>query len=235
MTMQSSVRPQEGVCAEPTIHSWTLLLDVVSDDVAALQGLLLRFPSLVDSLSARFSEANLNVVLAIGAEYWPILAPDSEPPSGLKSIETNTVGEFALPQTHADFALICRADRLDANYFAVRVMLEWFGDLVIVQDDIQGFRYLDGRDLFGFRIDPDMPHGNLRRELAYVAGHDSLYAGGSYLCLQRVHLNLKRWEQLSVEQQREIMGREKVSGQPWPTALPNHAEKSARGALALRS
>lgn len=220
-------KPQEGICAEPSIHSWVLLLDVTSDDVHGLRQQISRFPQFADKLSDRFSEAHLSCVLAVGEGYWDILA--STRPRELASQPEFPHNEYPLPPSHADLALIFRADRMDANYFAGRVMLEWLQDFVALNEEIHGFRYLDGRDLFGFKIDPDMAHGMHRRSLAFIPETESKeFAGGSYLWLQRYFLDIKRWDTLPVEEQRAIMGREKVSSQPWPTEGANHKEKTSR-------
>lgn len=220
-------KPQEGICAEPSIHSWVLLLDVTSDDVHGLRQQLSRFPQFADKLADRFSEAHLSCVLAVGEGYWDILAATR--PRELAPQPEFLETEYPLPPTHADLALIFRADRMDANYFAGRVMLEWLQDFVALNEEIHGFRYLDGRDLFGFRIDPDMPHGVERRTLALIPESSSKeFAGGSYLWLQRYFLDIKRWDKVDDETQRDVMGREKVSGQAWVTEQPSHREKTCR-------
>ncbi|MCC5855735.1 MAG: Dyp-type peroxidase [Idiomarina sp.] len=224
--MNRPQRPQEGICAEPSIHAWVLLLDVVSDDVETLRERLSRFPQFTDGLAGRFSESQLSCVVAIGEPYWDILA--SQRPRELQPMPSLPHSEYSFPDKPADIALIFRADRMDANYFAGRVMLEWLGELVSLNEEIHGFRYLDGRDLFGFRLDPEMPHGTKRREMAWIdAGDDTDFAGGSYLWLQRYQVDLRRWEKLSVEAQRDIMGREKVSGKRWPVDRPTHADKTS--------
>ncbi|RUO42931.1 hypothetical protein CWE15_05895 [Aliidiomarina taiwanensis] len=220
-------KPQEGICAEPSIHSWVLLLDVTSDDVDGVRQQLKRFPKFADELAARFSEAQLSCVLAIGEGYWDILS--STRPRELAPQPVFMTSEYPLPSSHADLALIFRADRMDATYFAGRVMLEWLQEFVVLNEEIDGFRYLDGRDLFGFKIEPNMPHGQQRRDFAYIPESVSReFAGGSYLWFQRNFLDVNRWHALDVEQQRELMGREKVSGEPWPSAQPSHRDKTSR-------
>lgn len=220
-------KPQEGICAEPSIHSWVLLLDVTSDDVHGLRQQLSRFPQFADKLADRFSEAHLSCVLAIGEGYWDVFSATR--PRELAPQPEFLDSEYPLPPSHADLALIFRADRMDANYFAGRVMLEWLQDFVALNEEIHGFRYLDGRDLFGFRIEPDMVHGIQRRSLALVPESDSKeFAAGSYLWLQRYYLDIKRWDALDVEAQREVMGREKVTGQPCLTEQPSHRDKTKR-------
>lgn len=218
-------KPQEGICAEPSIHSWVLLLEVVSDDVHGLRQQLSRFPQMVEQLAVRFSDAQLSCVLAIGESYWDVLAATR--PRELAPQPTFLGNEYPLPATQTDLALILRADRIDANYFAGRVMLEWLRDFVVLHQEIQGFRYLDGRDLYGFRLDAHIPHGKNRRALSFIAPQESKeFAAGSYLWLQLYTIDSQRWDQLTLAEQEEVMGREKLTGKAYVTEQANHRNKT---------
>lgn len=207
-------RSQLGICAEITLHSWVLLFDITTDQVLSVRTLLKRFPSLSEELAKRFSEANLSCVLAIGANYWRILS-QTKPRELSTSPSLPALAEL-LPLQNADLAILIHSDRADSNFFAAQTFRTWLETIATLEEDWQGLRYLDGRSLFGFKAPLNvMPHGKKRRDWALLSSKTNReFGGGSYLWLQKNYLDLGGWHQLSTEQQREIMGCEKVSGEP---------------------
>ena len=220
-------QPQTGVYAEPNLHGMTMLLNVMTDDVEVMQRKVARIPQLLDELERRFSEAMLNGFVAIGSDYWDILYP-SVRPLQLGGFPDCSDGDRQTPRESADLLISIRSDRYDVNYLAGRTLLEWLGYDVEVIEQITSFRYLDGRDLFGFIEAPDNPRGIRRRDVAVIQD-DPVFQGGSYLFTQKFRYDLRRWEQLSVTIQEHVMGRKKVSGERISEAtlsLVTHAQKS---------
>ena len=72
-------REQFGICAEPSLHGYYLLFNVLDDKNAHIRQALSRLPALFDKYADRFSEANLAGVVAIGANYWDELYPHARP------------------------------------------------------------------------------------------------------------------------------------------------------------
>lgn len=220
-------QPQTGVYAEPNLHGMTMLLNVMTDDVEVMQRKVARIPQLLDDLERRFSEAMLNGFVAIGSDYWDVLYP-SVRPLQLGGFPDCSDGDRQTPRESADLLISIRSDRYDVNYLAGRTLLEWLGYDVEVIEQITSFRYLDGRDLFGFIEAPDNPRGIRRRDVAVIQD-DPVFQGGSYLFTQKFRYDLRRWEQLSVTIQEHVMGRKKVSGERISEAtlsLVTHAQKS---------
>ncbi|SDB18584.1 putative iron-dependent peroxidase [Pseudidiomarina indica] len=220
-------QPQTGVYAEPNLHGMTMLLNVMTDDVEVMQRKVARIPQLLDELERRFSEAMLNGFVAIGSDYWDILYP-SVRPLQLGGFPDCSDGDRQTPRESADLLISIRSDRYDVNYLAGRTLLEWLGYDVEVIEQITSFRYLDGRDLFGFIEAPDNPRGIRRRDVAVIQD-DPVFQGGSYLFTQKFRYDLRRWEQLSVTIQEHVMGRKKVSGERISEAtlsLVTHAQKN---------
>lgn len=220
-------QPQTGVYAEPNLHGMTMLLNVMTDDVEVMQRKVARIPQLLDDLERRFSEAMLNGFVAIGSDYWDVLYPSMRPLQ-LGGFPDCSDGDRQTPRESADLLISIRSDRYDVNYLAGRTLLEWLGYDVEVIEQITSFRYLDGRDLFGFIEAPDNPRGIRRRDVAVIQD-DPVFQGGSYLFTQKFRYDLRRWEQLSVTIQEHVMGREKVSGERISEAtlsLVTHAQKS---------
>lgn len=220
-------KAQAGICAETSLHGLVLLLNSKPGQLDSLREKLSGFPELVNNLDQRFSEALLSAVMAFGSECWNQLWP-AHRPRQLSTFPEIAESHYVLQPTDFDMAIVLRSDRADCNYFAGRVLLEWLAPDVWLQHEQTLFHYLDDRNLFGFSCVPDNPHGRLRREVALLNDEDDeLLAQGSYLYLQQYELDIKTWQELSVEKQRQIMGREKVSGKAWPGDQPGHARKAS--------
>lgn len=220
-------QPQTGVYAEPNLHGITILLNVMTDDVEVMQRKIARIPQLLDGLEQRFSEAMLNGLVAIGSDYWDVLYPEVRPLQ-LSGFPDCSDGDRQTPRESADLLMSIRSDRFDVNFLAARTLLEWLGHDVEIIDQINTFRYLDGRDLFGFIEAPDNPHGMRRRDVSVIQD-DPVFQGSSYLFTQKFRYDLRRWEQLSVTIQEHVMGRKKVTGKRISEAtlsMVTHAQKN---------
>lgn len=226
-------RAQAGICAEPNLHGLTLLLNVMTDDVLSMRRKLSRVPAILGELDDRFSEAMLNGVVAVGSDYWDVVYP-SQRPAHLQSFPDfsggDNSGDRQAPRESIDILLQIRSDRFDANFLAARTLMEWFGHDVELIEQIRSFRFLDGRDLTGFIDSPDNPKAMKKRQAALISHDDDpVFAGGSYLFVQKFRHNLRRWEQLGPEAQEELMGRRKVTGERISEASSSsvtHAGKS---------
>lgn len=206
-------RAQAGIYAEPNLHGMTLLLNVMTDDVRAVQRKLARIPAILAELDERFSEAMLNGFVAVGNHYWDILYPEQRPLQLSQFPELHD-GDRQAPRTPVDLLVCLRSDRFDVNFQASRTILEWLGHDVELMEQVKTFRFMDGRDLLGFIDAPENPRGNRRKNMALVkADEDPLFAAGSYLFMQKFRHDLRRWEQLDVEMQEHIIGRTKRLGE----------------------
>ncbi|MCC5878553.1 MAG: Dyp-type peroxidase [Idiomarina sp.] len=223
-------RPQSGVCAESSLHGLVLLCQLRNSHFASARLKLARIPSLVKSLDSRFSEALLTVVTAVSARGWERLGCAQKPP-GLSAFPrfNNTI--HSVTAHPFDLAFVIRSDRADANFFAGRVLMEWFGDDLELAAEHNLFHYLDNRSLLGFRCVPGAVHGRKREQLSLLDEPDEpLWHRGAHLFIQHYLLDVERWQSLSVEQQEQIVGRRKMGGERITTPLPSHADKTEQAA-----
>ncbi|TRW50368.1 Dyp-type peroxidase [Aliidiomarina halalkaliphila] len=219
-------RPQSGIYAEPSLHGLFVFMHIDSDDVAGVRACLASLPEHIKHWQGYFSEALLSVVVGIGEAYWDVLSPDSRP-DGLHGVPDFTRSEHPCPATPYDFVLIVRSDRVDANYATARALQEVLTGVAVLAQETVSFRYLDGRDWLGFKVNPDMPHGGQRRELALVRSDDDPeFEDGSFLWIQQSRAEVARFSRLTNAEQERLMGRERSSGQRLKTAKQSHAEKN---------
>src|SRR5262249_40072067 len=93
---------------------------------------------------------------------------------------------------------------------ATQILARLTGAVTTV-DEIQAFRYFDQRDLLGFVDGTENPTGNAAAEAVFIRDEDPLFAGGSYVIVQKYFHNLDAWKSVSTEVQEKIIGRTKVA------------------------
>ncbi|MBU2894849.1 Dyp-type peroxidase [Colwellia sp. D2M02] len=202
-------REQFGICAEPNLHGSYLLFNVLDDKNAFIRAALSRLPALFDDYADRYSEANLIGVVAIGAAYWDEFYPQARPDS-LASFPAMHSGDRVAPSDSYDIYVEIRSDRADVNHIVSTKICQLFAESVELSEQIQAFRFLDGRDLTGFVDGTENPQGLHRREVALVKEQDQpLFAGGSYLHVQRYEHNIRLWNSLAEHEQEDVYGRTK--------------------------
>ena len=203
-------REQFGICAEPSLHGYYLLFNVIDDDNTYLKQALSRLPELFDNYADHYSEANLTGVIAIGANYWDDLYPKARPKE-LKPFSAMACDDRFAPSTSYDLYIEVRSDRADVNHIVSSKIHDLLGNSVELIEQVRAFRFLDGRDLTGFVDGTENPRGQHRRNVALVAEEDDvLFASGSYLHIQRYRHNMKLWHATEQKQQEDIIGRTKV-------------------------
>ncbi|WP_448565602.1 Dyp-type peroxidase [Thalassotalea ganghwensis] len=208
-------REQFGICAEPSLHGYYLLFNVVDDDTDYIREALSRLPALFDKYADRFSESNLTGVVAIGANYWDELFPDARPKQ-LAPFSEILADDRIAPATHYDLYIEVRSDRADVNHIVATKVCNLLADSVELVEQVRAFRFLDGRDLTGFVDGTENPRGRHRREVALVGEQeDPKFAGGSYLHIQRYRHNLNLWNTLEVKEQEDIIARTKIDNEEY--------------------
>lgn len=207
-------REQLGICAEANLHGSYLLCRALDGQEARLRHKLARIPQILNRLAEHFSEAMLSGFVAVSNQYWDTLYPWQRP-KGLTTFPELSSEQVSIYPATADLLIQVRSDRADVNYIALQQIYQLLQAHIDSVEHLQSFRYLDGRQLTGFTDMLANPRGILRRKAALVdANVDPLFAAGSYLHFYRLHIDLKRWQQLSLAQQEEVMGYRKLDGSP---------------------
>jgi putative iron-dependent peroxidase len=202
-------REQFGICAEANLHGTYLLFNALDDKNAFIREALSRLPALFDTYADRFSEANLIGVVAIGANYWNEFHPSARP-ALLKPFPIMGSEDRFAPANNVDLYIEIRSDRADVNHIVSNKVCDLLANSVELIEQIQCFRFLDGRDLTGFVDGTENPKGKHRREVALIVDEDDiLFSAGSYLHIQRYRHNLALWNSLEQQKQEDVFGRTK--------------------------
>jgi putative iron-dependent peroxidase len=223
-------REQFGICAEPNLHGSYLLFNVLEDKNAFIRIALSRLPALFDDYAEQYSESNLIGVVAIGAAYWDEFYPQARP-EFLAPFPSMHSGDRVAPSNSFDIYIEVRSDRADVNHIVSTKVCQLFAESVELVEQVQGFRFLDGRDLTGFVDGTENPQGFHRRDVALVKKEDeALFAAGSYLHIQRYEHNLRLWNSLAEHEQEDVYGRTKLDNIEYKSehkALTAHTKRTS--------
>jgi putative iron-dependent peroxidase len=158
----------------------------------------------------RLPEADLSAVVGIGSDAWDRLFGGPRPAELHPFRELRGERHFA-PATVGDLLFHLRADQMGLCFeFATQVMNRLAG-VTTVQDEVQGFRYFDERDLMGFVDGTESPAGRAGEAAALVGAEDPDFTGGSYVTVQKYLHDMDSWNALSTEEQERVIGRLKLS------------------------
>jgi putative iron-dependent peroxidase len=187
------------VCLRPEPGAYAL----VRSFCAGLAGL-------IRAVEFRDVEAGLTCVAGFGSNAWDKLFGPPRP-AELHPFQEIRSGDRHAVSTPGDILFHIRAKRMDLCFELATQIMESIGDMVTVADEVQGFRYFDDRDVLGFVDGTENPRGDGAREAAIVGDEDPIFAGGSYVIVQKYLHNMKAWNALSTEAQERIIGRRKLS------------------------
>lgn len=199
---------QSGVCVDARSYASFIAFDWMKGvDAVLARQVLAQVPELTGQMAKQYPEAGLCSVIAIGAAAWETLYVAK--PLELKAFPhfSNTV--IDLPGREVGGLLHICSERHDLNFELARRIAEQLAPLVSWGEQIDGFRYLDSRDLTGFVDGTENPQGEERAEVALVGDEDPTFAGGSYLHVQRWVHNMPKWQSIPVAEQERVIGRTK--------------------------
>src|SRR5467141_508039 len=181
-----------------------------SENRAILRSFCGDIAALVRAVEFRDLEAGLSCVMPFGSDAWDRLfgQPRPEELHPFREIEAGARHAVATP---GDLLFHIRAKRMDLCFeLAVQIMAR-LGEAVSPVDEVHGFRYFDDRDLIGFVDGTENPTGQAAIDAAYVGTEDAVFAGGTYVIVQKYLHDLAGWNALSTEVQERIIGRTKLS------------------------
>jgi putative iron-dependent peroxidase len=202
--------PQPGILMEEKAHALFLVLRARTGvNGRALLRACAKAPRLCDVVARRDKKAALRCTVAFGRRLLESAAGSNDVPKQFHEfVPIRTVGG-EVPRTPADVLFHIGSNRHDLNFELARTLLAKVGELVSVEEEVAGFRYLDGRDLTGFIDGTANPKGRVRAEAALIGPEDKSFAGGSFVLIQRYVHNLAAWSRLSQRDQEAAIGRTK--------------------------
>ncbi|MBB5223903.1 putative iron-dependent peroxidase [Amaricoccus macauensis] len=187
----------------------TLTVGPREQDLTTVRELLGDLASLKRGVGFRNNQAGLSCVAGIGATLWKRLSPGATPQGLHPFREIN--GVHHAPSTPGDLFFHIRAMRPDFCFELATNIMKRLAGVVTVEDETQGFKFFDDRDLLGFVDGTENPTGQEAIESVLIGDEDKPFTGGSYVIVQKYMHDLAAWEALTVERQEVIIGRHKLS------------------------
>src|SRR5712671_6255784 len=181
-----------------------------SDNRAAVRAFCADLPALIRAVEFRDLEARLSCVMGIGSDAWDKLFGDPRP-AELHPFREIHAGTRHAVSTPGDLLFHIRAKRMDLCFELATQIMARIGHSVSPEDEVHGFRYVDDRDLIGFVDGTESPRGQEAVGAVLVGEEDPIFAGGSYVIVQKYLHNMDGWNALSSEDQERIIGRKKLS------------------------
>jgi putative iron-dependent peroxidase len=177
---------------------------------AAVRSLCGDLAALLRAVGFRDIEGNLSCVMGIGSDAWDRLFGQPRP-AELHPFREIRAGSRHAVATPGDLLFHIRAKRMDLCFELATQIMTKLGGAVSPVDEVHGFRYFDDRDLIGFVDGTENPTGQVATDAAYIGAEDAVFAGGSYVIVQKYLHDLAGWNTLSTEAQERIIGRSKLS------------------------
>jgi putative iron-dependent peroxidase len=177
---------------------------------ASVLSLCADLSALLRSVGFRALEDMLSCIMGFGSDAWDRLF-GSPRPAELHRFREIRSGPRHAVSTPGDLIFHIRAKRMDLCFeLATQIMARLEGAVTTV-DEVQGFRYFDERDLLGFVDGTENPTGSAATDAVFLRDEDPVFAGGSYVIVQKYFHNLDAWNNIPTEAQEKIIGRMKVS------------------------
>jgi putative iron-dependent peroxidase len=165
--------------------------------------------NLDNSAIVRFPDTGASCVMGIGYNAWINLHLPIPIPKELENFAPIVGEKHTAVSTKGDLHFHIRGDSTSVCYDLARAVSDVLGPIAISIEEIHGFRYWDGRSIFGFVDGTENPQGQDRASFGLVGDDDSVYKGGSYLFVQKYIHDLNSFEELSTEEQEKVFGRSK--------------------------
>ncbi len=196
----SSLIPQPGLLAEPgrSAHYLEMNLHQEAD-----------IPRICAALDcARQTLADVYIAVAFGAGAWQRLQPAWQPAQLQSFTELRGENGYTMPATQRDVFFWIHGEDQGEVMSAVLQVHDAMRDVALTLLDLNGFKNREARDLTGFVDGTANPKGDKRLDAALIPEGEA-GAGGSYVLSQKWRHHLQAFNQLSVHEQEQIIGRTK--------------------------
>ena len=186
-----------------------LVMTVDEGGEEAVADALTEVSALKRSVGFRIPEGELSCVVGIGSACWDRLY-GSPRPAGLHPLPVLRGEPQTAVSTPGDLLFHIRAHRFDLCFELATRLVDALAGAARVVDEVHGFRSFDERDLLGFVDGTENPEPGEAADAVVIGEEDPLFAGGSYVIVQKYLHDLGAWSAISVEEQERAIGRTKL-------------------------
>ena len=206
------MKPQD-VTNTPGEHAIFMIFGLQNGNeaLAKVKDLCADFTAVARSMRTRLPDSAISCIMGFGAEAWGRLFPKRGKPKELEVFKEIKGSKYTAVSTPGDIFLHIRAARLDVCLEAATIISSKLQGAVYPIDEVQGFRYFDGRSIIGFVDGTENPEDEERLASAAIGADDADFAGGSYAFVQKYLHDMNAWNALSTEEQEKAIGRRKFN------------------------
>lgn len=206
--------PQSAILPDNSRHSSfvTLVLNAGDAAAATLRTVASRLPALTEEIGGVDPGAELLSAIGFADSVWARLGQAARP-AELGPFPAMSGHGHDAPATPGDVMLFVRSARADLNFMLTSAVAAELGDAVSIVEHVDGFRYLDARDMTGFVDGTENPQADERAEVALIGADDPDFAGGSYMHVMRFVHDMGLWNRQSMHDQEKVIGRTKPDDQ----------------------
>ena len=212
----------QSVAAPLSAFAVFLVVTVVAGHEDRARAVIADIASITRAVGFRDLEGQLSCNVGIGSTAWDRFGRPSRPRQLHPFAEVRGRAHTAV-STPGDLLFHIRAQRADLCFEFERILLDKLGSSIVVQDEVQGFRYFDSRDLLGFVDGTENPTGRGMGEATLIAD-DPDFEGGSYAVVQKYLHDLEGWNQQPTSIQEHIIGRTKADNIELDDAPGSHKD-----------
>ena len=202
------MKPQE-IATPLTGAAIFMVVTVPADHMNAIRSVLAEVDGLTKAVGFRYPEARLSCVVGIGSLLWDQLSPSGRPAHLHPFTPLHGVVRDA-PYTPGDLFFHIRSQELGLCFELARLLKDRLPTGSVIVDEVQGFKYLDQRDLLGFVDGTENPDQSEAAQVAIIGEEEPTFVGGSYVIVQKYLHDLSAWEALTTEDQERAVGRRKL-------------------------
>jgi porphyrinogen peroxidase len=216
LTSQSADAPvPQPVLSPLTETAIFLVMTAEPGGESEVRDLLSDLPALQRTVGFRVPGGGLDVVAGIGSSVWDRLYSGPRPAELRPFKELRGLKHRAV-STSGDLLFHIRAHQMDLCFELASQVMDRISDVVTVVEEVHGFKYFEVRDLLGFVDGTENPVGPDASAAVSVGAEDPLFAGSSYVVVQKYLHDLDAWNALSVQDQELVIGRTKLSNVEFP-------------------
>jgi porphyrinogen peroxidase len=213
MSGQAGAPALSQAVSAPLTRSAIFLIVTINpgdENRSAVLSLCADLSALLRSVGFRAVEGALSCVMGFGSDAWDRLFAKPRP-AELHSFREIRSGPRHAVSTPGDLIFHIRAKHMDLCFELATQIAARLEGAVTTADEVQGFRYFDERDLLGFVDGTENPTGSAIADAVFIRDEDPVFAGGSYVIVQKYLHNLDAWNKIPTEAQEKIIGRTKVA------------------------
>jgi putative iron-dependent peroxidase len=177
---------------------------------AVARELLSDCAALQRSVGFRIPDGGLTCVVGVGSAAWDRVFSGPRP-AELHPFRELVGDRHRAVSTPGDLLFHIRAGQMDLCFELAGQIMNRLHEAVTVVDEVHGFKYFDERDLLGFVDGTENPTAQAAHTAVTVGPEDPVFAGGSYVAVQKYLHDLRAWNALPVEEQERVIGRTKLS------------------------